>query len=90
MYLTFKNNNNIRTNANAAKTMSRSNDAAHFFQTSDALATTERKVAKATNKHGKPIKLPSKILAACADPADEGVIYVAEAAGDEASDFGSV
>jgi len=60
--------------------MSRSNDAGHFFQTSDALATTERKAAKAKNKHGKPIKLPSKILAVHA--AEDGSVYVAEAAGE--------
>ena len=60
--------------------MSRSNDAGHFFQTSSALATTERKDAKAKNTHGEPIKLPSKILAVHAG--DEGAVYVAEAAGD--------
>ncbi|TKA22670.1 hypothetical protein B0A50_07763, partial [Salinomyces thailandicus] len=43
--------------------MSRSTDAGHFFQTSDALATTDRKAAKSKNKHGNPLKLTSKILA---------------------------
>ena len=62
--------------------MSRSNDAGHFFQTTDALATSERKAAKAKNKLGNPIKLPSKILAACADPSTDEAIYVAEAAGE--------
>ena len=61
--------------------MSRSNDAGHFFQTSDALATTERKAAKARNKHGNPINLPSKILAAIIAPLGDS-IYVAEAAGE--------
>ena len=61
--------------------MSRSNDAGHFFQTSSALATTERKAAKAKNKRGAPIKLPSKILAAIAAPSGDAV-FVAEAAGD--------
>jgi hypothetical protein len=61
--------------------MSRSNDAGHFFQTSDALATTERKAAKAKNKHGNPITLPSKILAAIVAPLGDS-IYVAEAAGE--------
>ncbi|KAK4550610.1 hypothetical protein LTR36_000189 [Oleoguttula mirabilis] len=60
--------------------MSKSNDAGHFFQTSDALATIERKAAKAKNKHGDPIELPSKILAVRA--IDDGSVYVAEAAGE--------
>jgi WD40 repeat protein len=62
--------------------MSRSNDAGHFFQTSDSLATTERKAAKAKNKHGNPIRLPSKILAAIPDPQSDHAVYVAEAAGE--------
>jgi hypothetical protein len=64
--------------------MSISNDAGHFFQTTDALETTERKSAKAKNKHGNPIKLTSKILAAGSHDWDggENKIYVAEAAGD--------
>lgn len=61
--------------------MSKSNDAGHFFQTSSALETTKRKEAKASNKHGKPIALPSKVLAVHADPNDEGAVFVAEAAG---------
>lgn len=60
--------------------MSKSNDAGHFFQTTDALATTERKAAKAKNKHGNPIELPSKILAVLA--IDDGNVYAAEAAGE--------
>lgn len=61
--------------------MSRSNDPGHYFQTSDALATSERKAAKARNQRGQPIKLPSKILAAVAAPTGSNSIYVAEAAG---------
>ncbi|EME47440.1 hypothetical protein DOTSEDRAFT_69382 [Dothistroma septosporum NZE10] len=60
--------------------MSRSNDAGHFFQTTDALATTERKAAKAKNKHGSPIKLSSKVLAII--PGPTGSVLVAEAAGE--------
>lgn len=62
--------------------MSRSNDAGHFFQTSSALATTERKAQKAKNKYGKPVKFPSKILAVIDDPRDEKCLYIAEAAGE--------
>ncbi|QDS76919.1 hypothetical protein FKW77_004378 [Venturia effusa] len=61
--------------------MSRSTDAGHFFQTSAALSETARKSKKSKNKSGNPIKLPSKILALCADPDDHGAIYAAEAAG---------
>ncbi|KAF2206185.1 hypothetical protein CERZMDRAFT_115876 [Cercospora zeae-maydis SCOH1-5] len=62
--------------------MSRSNDPGHYFQTTEAIATSERKAAKSNNKHGHPIKLPSKILAAIADPFHENAIHVAEAAGE--------
>ncbi|EME85346.1 uncharacterized protein MYCFIDRAFT_42900 [Pseudocercospora fijiensis CIRAD86] len=62
--------------------MSRSNDPGHYFQTTQALATSERKAAKSKNKHGDPIKLPSKILYAIADPQDDNAVYVAEAAGE--------
>lgn len=62
--------------------MSRSNDDGHFFQTSEALATGERKALKAKNKEGNPIKLPSKILAVQEDPNDAGAVFVAEAAGE--------
>ena len=61
--------------------MSRSNDAGHFFQTSDALETEKRKAAKASNKYGKPVSLPSKVLALHGGPRDDGVVYAAEAAG---------
>ncbi|TID20088.1 WD repeat protein [Venturia nashicola] len=61
--------------------MSRSTDAGHFFQTTAALSETARKSKKSKNTSGNPIKLPSKILALCADPDDDGAIYAAEAAG---------
>ncbi|KAK8160476.1 WD40-repeat-containing domain protein [Phyllosticta citrichinensis] len=63
--------------------MSRSADPGHFFQTSTALSESARKAQKAKNEFGAPIKLPSKLLAIAADPLDddEGVVYVAEAAG---------
>ena len=60
--------------------ISRSTDAGHFFQTSDALASSERKTAKAKNQRGGPIKLPSKVLAV--HGATDGSLYVAEAAGE--------
>jgi len=62
--------------------MSRSTDAGHFFQTSESLATSERKAAKAQNKAGNPIKLPSKLLALLLDPTDDDKIWLAEAAGE--------
>ena len=62
--------------------MSRSDDAGHFFQTSDSLATTERKTEKAKNKHGNPIKLSSKLLAVQASQSNDSIVYIAEAAGD--------
>lgn len=62
--------------------MASSRNAGYYFQTSESLATTERKAKKAKNKHGDPIKLPSKILAVENDPFDDGAIYIAEAAGE--------
>lgn len=61
--------------------MSRSDDAGRYFQTSDSIATTERKAVKSKNKFGKPIRLHSKILAAIPDPESGDAIHVAEAAG---------
>ncbi|KAF2770733.1 WD40 repeat-like protein [Teratosphaeria nubilosa] len=61
--------------------MSRSNDPGHYFQTSDSIAASERKAVKAKNKHGEPIKLPSKILAVHRDPVKPGSVLIAEAAG---------
>ncbi|KAF2421179.1 WD40 repeat-like protein [Tothia fuscella] len=61
--------------------MSRSTDAGHFFQTTAALDETARKIRKAKNKLGNPIRLPSKILAIAADPYNASCVYVAEAAG---------
>lgn len=48
---------------------------------SSALEETARKATKSKNTKGDPIKLPSKLLAAIADPQDGSQIYVAEAAG---------
>lgn len=62
--------------------MSKSNDPGHYFQTTDALATSERKTRKSKNKHGDPIKLSSKVLAAVVDPFKANSIYVAEAVGE--------
>lgn len=62
--------------------MANSSNAGYYFQTSDSLATTERKAKKAKNKYGDPIRLPSKILAVENDPFDDGAVYVAEAAGE--------
>ncbi|KAK3670937.1 hypothetical protein LTR78_009215 [Recurvomyces mirabilis] len=61
--------------------MSRSDDAGRYFQTTDSIATTQRKAAKSKNKYGKPVTLQSKILAVTSDPKDAGAVYVAEAAG---------
>jgi hypothetical protein len=57
-------------------------DPGNYFQTSDSLATNERKAAKAKNQQGYLIKLSSKILAVIADPKDQRIVYVAEAAGE--------
>lgn len=78
---TTKGTKNTRTQ----KAMSKSNDAGHFFQTSAALETTSRKEAKAKNKHGKPIQISSKVLAAHEDIFSNSTtptVYVAEAAGE--------
>ncbi|QIX01496.1 hypothetical protein AMS68_007013 [Peltaster fructicola] len=53
----------------------------NYFQTSDSIASSERKQAKSRNKYGRPIKLSSKILASHVDPYDHRAVYVAEAAG---------
>jgi WD40 repeat protein len=45
------------------------------------LNETARRATKSKNTKGNPIKLPSKILAATADPRNEDYIFVAEAAG---------
>lgn len=51
-------------------------------RSSEAIANRERKVAKSSNKHGNPISMKSKVLAAISDPADpENSIFVAESAG---------
>ncbi|KAJ5091707.1 hypothetical protein NUU61_006577 [Penicillium alfredii] len=61
--------------------MATSSNRDHFFQTSTALDEQHRKDAKAQNSNGNPIKLPSKILAARADPWNPGSIYIAQSSG---------
>ncbi|KAL8963458.1 MAG: hypothetical protein Q9193_000290 [Seirophora villosa] len=62
--------------------MSTSNDADRFFQTTHSIAETERKSRKGKNKNGAPIRLPSKILAAIADPScSSDAVFIAESAG---------
>ncbi|KAM4059254.1 WD40 repeat 2 [Hirsutella rhossiliensis] len=57
-------------------------DSDHFFQTDASQAQKERKAAKASNKHGNPLKMKSKILAAIPDPASSCTsIFIAESAG---------
>jgi hypothetical protein len=46
-----------------------------------SLEESDRKLEKSKNKHGNPIKLPSKILAVTADPQNSQSIYVAESCG---------
>ena len=56
----------------------------HFFQTTHSISETSRRAAKSRNNLGRPIRLPSKILAVIADPttySSSPVIYVAESAG---------
>ncbi|ATY60963.1 WD repeat-containing [Cordyceps militaris] len=54
----------------------------YFFQSDAANANRARKAAKSGNKHGNPISMKSKILAAIPDPADpHGSIFIAESAG---------
>lgn len=49
---------------------------------SEAIANRERKAAKSSNKHGDPICMKSKILAAISDmSAAADSIFVAESAG---------
>ncbi|KAJ6441756.1 transcriptional repressor [Purpureocillium lavendulum] len=57
-------------------------DRDHFFETDASQAQRERKAAKAGNKHGNPVEMKSKILAAVSDPASPLTsIFVAESAG---------
>lgn len=53
----------------------------NYFQTSDSIASSQRKQKKSQNQHGRPIQLSSKILATHVDPYDHGTVYIAEAAG---------
>ncbi|KAJ5620072.1 hypothetical protein N7510_004056 [Penicillium lagena] len=61
--------------------MTTSTNRDHFFQTSASLEEQERKQAKSQNSNGNPIKLNSKILAVCADPMNQGSVYVALSSG---------
>ncbi|KAK1079986.1 hypothetical protein LTR48_007925, partial [Friedmanniomyces endolithicus] len=61
--------------------MSRSDDPGHYFQTTDSLATSERKAAKAKNNYGDPRRLSSKILALLSYETWPGEVIIAEAAG---------
>ncbi|KAG6016685.1 hypothetical protein E4U43_003283 [Claviceps pusilla] len=57
-------------------------DRDHFFETDASQAQRARKALKAGNKHGDPIEMKSKILAAVPDPASPLCsIYIAESAG---------
>ncbi|PHH91312.1 hypothetical protein CDD83_1016 [Cordyceps sp. RAO-2017] len=57
-------------------------DSDHFFQTDASQAQKERKAGKAGNKHGNPLEMKSKILAAIPDPSSpRATIFVAESAG---------
>ncbi|KAG6041081.1 hypothetical protein E4U41_006019 [Claviceps citrina] len=57
-------------------------DRDHFFETDASQAQRARKARKAGNKHGEPIEMKSKILAAVPDPASPLCsIYIAESAG---------
>ncbi|KJZ80156.1 hypothetical protein HIM_00006 [Hirsutella minnesotensis 3608] len=57
-------------------------DRDHFFQTDASQAQNERKAAKAGNKHGNPLEMKSKILAAIPDLASPcHSIFIAESAG---------
>ncbi|KAH7320245.1 WD40-repeat-containing domain protein [Stachybotrys elegans] len=59
-----------------------STDRDHFFETDASQAQRARKAAKAGNKHGSPIVLKSKILAAILDPASPLYgLFIAESAG---------
>ncbi|KAI4156424.1 MAG: hypothetical protein LQ341_000015 [Variospora aurantia] len=62
--------------------MPTTNEADHFFQTTHSITETERKSRKGTNKNGAPVRIPSKILAAVADPScPSDAVFVAESAG---------
>ncbi|CAM1509198.1 Fc.00g029370.m01.CDS01 [Cosmosporella sp. VM-42] len=57
-------------------------DPERFFETDASQAQRERRAAKSGNKHGDPITMKSKILAAIPDPASPfSSIFIAEAAG---------
>ncbi|KAG5996122.1 hypothetical protein E4U52_007286 [Claviceps spartinae] len=59
-----------------------STDRDHFFETDASQAQRARRALKSGNKHGEPIEMKSKILAAVPDPASPlSSIYIAESAG---------
>ncbi|KAK3371307.1 WD40-repeat-containing domain protein [Lasiosphaeria ovina] len=59
-----------------------SSDPRHFFETDAEQELRKRRAAKAGNRHGNPIVLKSKILAAVADPrSPSSAILVAESTG---------
>lgn len=64
--------------------MTTSTNPDHFFQTTHSISETSRRAAKSRNENGRPIRLPSKILAVTADPttsSSSAAVYVAESAG---------
>ncbi|KAH8175498.1 WD40 repeat 2 [Sarocladium implicatum] len=59
-----------------------STDPDHFFVSDAAQAQRDRKALKSANKHGNPLSMKSKILAAVIDPASpSNGIFMAESAG---------
>ena len=62
--------------------MANVDNAGYYFQTSDSLVTSQRKAAKAKNKHGDPISLSAKVLAVEAGSRLGGDVYVALATGE--------
>ncbi|KHN99223.1 WD40 repeat-like-containing domain protein [Metarhizium album ARSEF 1941] len=57
-------------------------DQDHFFETDASQVQRARKAAKAGNKHGDPLEMKSKILAAVPDPmSPSSGIFIAESAG---------
>ncbi|KAI5864258.1 WD40 repeat-like protein [Durotheca rogersii] len=61
--------------------MYKGTSADQFFQTDADQAKRERRATKAGNKHGNPIALKSKLLAAVPDPTCPSSILIAESAG---------
>jgi len=61
--------------------MSTGRTADDYFQTDDTLAGQARRATKSKNKHGNPLRLPSKLSAVARDPTSDQHVYVAEATG---------